>query len=329
MHNRLLAFIAALALVSTGCSVNLSIGGENPADAAVNVIEGDIADLIDLGPITATCESPESVEVGTTWGCSGVSDAGNIDFSVEVDREDHINVQTENVILGDQVVALANSATEVVEEAVDVDLADGAVDCGTSSIILLASAELSCTVDTGTELVPTTVTITNLDDTSFEVDLDPLEGKFGVDFGARAVQLIEGELADGMGLGPVAAQCDSPPSNEVGTTWNCEGTVDGQVATFVALIDREDNVSVNSTNVIPADQVSIVSDTAMRQLNESVGGSLPDEAMDCGDVTIILPASNEFICGLDVGTDVYDATITITDPSVGGFEVVVADTPRS
>jgi len=328
MNIRLLFILAVSAIFASACSVNLSIGGADPADASVEIIEGELADIIDLGAISATCGSPESVEVGTTWNCDGVTDAGTIDFLVEVDREDHINVQTENVLLGDQVVLLADSAAESIEQRLGVELAPGALDCGDRSVILPPSSELSCTIDTGNEAIETTITITDLSDTSYEVDLEPLEGAFATDYGRLAVGVIEGELADLIGLGPVMATCDSPPSTDLGTTFDCTGEVAGQVATFTAVINGEDNVNVNTTNVILADQVQTFAVTAMRQLNESVGGSAPDEAMDCGDESIILPANNVFVCGLGLGADIYDATINITDPSDGSFTVVVADSPR-
>lgn len=328
MRTKIASLLLVLAVVATACSIDLAIGGEDPAEAAEAIIENELAEQIGLGPIAAVCESPESVEVGTTYSCDGVADSGEIDFLVEIDREDHINVQTENVILADQVAAVAEAATSTIEESAGVELAAGAVDCGDQSIIMPPSAELACTVDTGSEVVPTTITITDPTDSSFEVDLEPLEGKFDIDFSALAAELIEGELADLIGLGPITAMCDDAPSNEVGTTWECDGTVADQVATFAATIDREDHVNVVTTNVILADQVPVLAASAMQELNTSVGGSLPDEAMDCGDQSIVLSQTNEIVCGLDIGSGIYDTTITITDLNTGAFNVVVAETPR-
>ena len=314
----------------TSCSTDLSIGGQDPADASVELIETELADVIGLGPIDATCESPESDEVGTTWGCTGIVEDGTIEFDVEIDREDHINVETSNLISAAQVQAIAQEASSAVNGAIGSSLGPDAFDCGDQSVILDDSNEFLCSVDTGSETIETTVTITNMDDTSFDVDLAPFEAiRVTNTLNAGAAAIIEGELADLIGLGPLTAVCDEPPADVLGATWACTAAVGDGTAQFVASLDENDTINVNATNVVLADQVQGYAVAAMRQLNETVGASLPDEAMDCGTASIVLPASNDFVCSLDAGDGIIEATITITDLDTGAFSVQVADAPSS
>jgi len=169
MKPQMSILIATFALLASACSVNLSIGGQDPAEASAELIETELAELINLGPIAATCDSPESVEVGTTWQCEGVVDAGTIDFEVEVDREDHLNIQTKNVVLANQVQTIAVTAMRQLNESVGQSLPDEAMDCGTSSVILSSTNEFVCALGTGADIYDTTITITDPDTAAFTV----------------------------------------------------------------------------------------------------------------------------------------------------------------
>ncbi len=331
MTLRRLALAASLACALAGCSFDFSVGGgESAADTAVRVIEEELVDAIGLGPIEATCNSPATEEVGATWTCTGDAGGTTIDFVAELETETFVNVETTNLIVGSQVERVSVEAGKVISDLGGFELPADAVDCGTDSIVLGVDNTMPCTVTIDGEAIDTTIEITDLENTSFEIDTDPLAPALAIpSLKATAEQTIEGELADVIGLGPIDASCDQPPSTDADASWTCTGEVGGQTAEFVAVTDGDANVNVNTTNVILADQVSAFAIAAMQQLNQSVGASLPDEAMDCGSEAIIMPPSLEFVCALDAGSEgVYDATITVTDPDTGAFTVVVGDTPR-
>jgi len=317
------------ALVVVGCSVDLSIGGEDPAEAAERLIETDLATEIGLGAIEATCESPETVDVGTTWNCTGVNDAGTLEFGVEVDREDHILVGTKNVMLADQLAGLAQAATGTLSEAAGVELPADAIDCGQESVLLPEDTTVSCVATIGSETFDVPIAITDLETTAYEFDTTPMEGALlSWSFQQTAGEVIEGELADLIGLGAIDGSCEEPTSLDVGATFACTGQVADQTAQFVATIAEGQNVNVNTANVVLANQVGLFSTAAMQQLNEAFGQSAPDEAMDCGTASIVLSSENQMVCALDAGAEIYDATITITDMMSGAFIVEVAETPR-
>jgi hypothetical protein len=139
-----------------------------------------------------------------------------------------------------------------------------------------------------------------------------------------AVELIEGELADGIGLGALEADCPEVSDPEVGTEFGCTATTpDGDVIEFAGLIDREDHIDVNTTNVIVADAIVNIEAAGIDLVNETEGATLDASAMDCGDASIIIPADGVVECTLtDTSSgDLYDAVYTVTDVATGDFSL--------
>jgi hypothetical protein len=145
-----------------------------------------------------------------------------------------------------------------------------------------------------------------------------------------AEDLIEGELSDQLGFGALVASCESPGTSDVGTTFTCTGTVGATTIDFAAEVDREDHVSVVSTNVLLASDLVALETAAVQVLNDQFDLGLPEGAVDCGDSAVVLNTANEMVCALtDPGNgDIYDATLTITDMDQGTFDIDVAAAPR-
>ena len=147
-----------------------------------------------------------------------------------------------------------------------------------------------------------------------------------------AEKLIEGELADVVGLGELEAKCqDVKDDAEVGTEFTCTGTTtDGQVVDFIAVIDREDHVDVNTTNLISAEALPHLETAATNALSLQLGAELPADSVDCGDDLVVLGADLVFVCAFHApdSSDVYDITFEFTDLESGDFNVKVAETPR-
>lgn len=147
-----------------------------------------------------------------------------------------------------------------------------------------------------------------------------------------ATSLIEGEIATNAGLGVLVATCDDEGADEVGDEFNCTAeTADGQTIEFLVVIDREDHIDVNSTNLLTANVLPAFESGAAASLGEQAGVTLPADSIDCGDEAIIFDGALEFVCAFYVpdSNDVYDITIELADLTSGDFDFAVADNPRS
>lgn len=161
-----LGVLLAACAVLAGCSASFSIGGQSVEDAAVELISGELADELGLGELSATCPPVEDPEVGTEFTCTATtSDGRTIEFDGVVDREDHIDVQTTNIILPDKLEA--NFYDALSAQNPDVELAVEGFDCGEETIVLEAddpsSRQVTCEVTpTGQPTQTATLTVNDL-----------------------------------------------------------------------------------------------------------------------------------------------------------------------
>ncbi|MEM9467335.1 MAG: hypothetical protein AAGA90_18315 [Actinomycetota bacterium] len=136
-----------------------------------------------------------------------------------------------------------------------------------------------------------------------------------------AAFLIEGELADQLGE-PLTASCPEVADPEVGVTFDCTGTTeDGLVIDFAGIVDREDHIDLNSTNLIVADRVP---DWELG-LADSVSATIEAPVtVDCGERFLVLGDPAEFVCELsDELGEFADLRVTITDFEAGDFSWVI------
>jgi hypothetical protein len=171
------AVLASVALAA-GCSgdVSFSIGGQSVEDAAVELIEGELADGIGLGELEADCPEVPDPEVGTEFGCTATTpDGAVIDFAGTVDREDHIDVETTNVIVADALGTFEAAGIDLVNETEGAALDASAMDCGDASIVIPADGAIDCTLTdpSSGELYDATYTITDLSTGAFSLEWTP------------------------------------------------------------------------------------------------------------------------------------------------------------
>jgi hypothetical protein len=162
--------------VLAGCSGSASFSfgtGDSPEGVAEELIEGELADQIGIGALVASCESPGTEDVGTTFVCTGAAGDTVVDFAAEIDREDNVSVVTTNVVLAEDMVALESAGVQVLNDEFDLGLAEGAIDCGETAVVLAASNELTCALtDTATgDVYDTTFTITDIQSGTFDIDV--------------------------------------------------------------------------------------------------------------------------------------------------------------
>lgn len=142
-----------------------------------------------------------------------------------------------------------------------------------------------------------------------------------VDPGDEAEQLIEGELADEAGLGPLTADCSD--AVEPGGSFECTGTTgDGQVVAFTA----DGAGAVDSTNLATPAGISLLAEEAGRVLAEQNAPGSPPPPIVCDDSRgLVLEVGAALDCEVTdpESGDVLAAVITITDPESLGFRIDV------
>lgn len=119
------------------------------------------------------------------------------------------------------------------------------------------------------------------------------------------VEVIEGELADQIGLGELEAECDEPDDRDVGTEFTCTATTeDDEVVELNAVFDAEDEVFVYPTNILLDSEMSTVEAEAAQVLGAEIGVEVDPADIECPVETMVLGADGILDC-------------TITDPATG------------
>lgn len=136
----------------------------------------------------------------------------------------------------------------------------------------------------------------------------------GADAAAAAEDLIEDDIADQAGIGPLEATCEEIDDPQPGDTFTCTATTgDGETIRFDAVMEEDDMVDVESVNLVTADGLDLIEGLAAQALEESVGATLGTENFDCGDKGLVVEPGGTIGCVLTdpaTGT-LYDATVTV------------------
>lgn len=145
--------------------------------------------------------------------------------------------------------------------------------------------------------------------------------------------LIRNQVADGAGLGELAAACPDIErfGAQPGMTWDCTATTaDQRIIGIRAVINDQGQVEVATTNMIAAAALPSFERAAVRALNDTVGSRLEDDAVDCGDLPVVFGQSRVMVCALfDPHTqETYDISLDVQDIETRQFTLVVADQPR-
>ncbi len=162
--------IAALAV--SGCSFSASVGG-SPTSAAEELIEDDLAAQLGFGDVEAECGEPLNEDEGSTFLCTSESDQGLVRWEATIVDEDRVNVQSLNVLVDDDVLALEGAAAVEIEEVVGLPLGAENFDCGEPPVVLGDTDQLLCalTDPANGDVYDTTVTITDASTGAFEFEI--------------------------------------------------------------------------------------------------------------------------------------------------------------
>ena len=130
-----------------------------------------------------------------------------------------------------------------------------------------------------------------------------------------AETLIEGVLGEQAGMTFTGADCEAPADGNVGTPFECRAVnSDGGVIMFDAVIDPDDMIFVAPSNLVYAEEMSLVEEEAAEILGPQVGVVIDSADVDCPDETTVLD-SDEMRCEITdaASGDRYELTVTFGD----------------
>lgn len=140
--------------------------------------------------------------------------------------------------------------------------------------------------------------------------------------------LIEGELADRIGLGPLEGSCQGRDLDP-GDTFTCTAVTGAtDPIRFVATVsDDGETVDLTSTNLLLADQVDQVEEFAASLIREETGLAIGAADFDCGGTSLVLEAGDVLDCLVTDPGDgtVYHAPVTVNDLTTMSVTVSVGD----
>lgn len=146
--------------------------------------------------------------------------------------------------------------------------------------------------------------------------------------------LIEGELADTIGLGDLDATCNEPDGLTAGETFTCTATTDGGATIeLLGTMTSDDEFEVVTTNLLVADDVVAIREDAASALSAEVGQEISSDDIVCPDEIVVLDESGTFTCEItDTSTgDVFELTISTggLEPGVGArdLQYSIGDAP--
>jgi len=152
-----------------------------------------------------------------------------------------------------------------------------------------------------------------------------------VDPKTLAEEMIAGDLATTVGLGPLVGVCSDPGPLAVGTSFGCTATTDpGQVIQILGVVNPEGRIELTTTNLVSSAALPSFEREAAAALNNSVGSNFTAESVDCGNAALVLRPDFVMACALKMPAsgEVFDLTLTITDLDARRFSLVVGDQPR-
>lgn len=140
--------------------------------------------------------------------------------------------------------------------------------------------------------------------------------------------LIETELADQIGLGPLEASCTGTDL-VAGDTFECQATAGSlDPIRFIGTVaENEEEVNLASTNLLLADQVEQVEAFSASLLADETAVAIGPEHFECGNGSIIIENGEILDCLLTDPTDgtVYEAPVTVEDLDSMSVVVNVGD----
>lgn len=138
-----------------------------------------------------------------------------------------------------------------------------------------------------------------------------------------AETLIEGELADELGLSGIEADCEVVVSPEPGDTFTCTSDSEIGEIEWEATVEDDDTVNVESTNLVTAEGMDLIESGAASIVTDEWGVAI--EGMECGTGPVVVNPDTALSCEMNANGEAYSATVTVLDFAEGDINVVVPD----
>ena len=147
-----------------------------------------------------------------------------------------------------------------------------------------------------------------------------------------AQEMIEGELATTIGLGPLTSDCATPAVLAIDSVFDCTATTaTGEAIQIQGSVTPEGKLTLVTTNLVSAAALPGFEREVAAILNDSEGTNFTAESVDCGATAVVLPPDFVMGCALvmPASAEVFDVTLTITDLDGRLFGLLVSDQPRT
>lgn len=161
-------FVAACCLFMAGCSVDVSVsfGGDDAAEAAVDLIEDEIAGQAGMGELDAQCEEIDDPQTGDIFTCTAETELGDtIRFIATMEDEETVDVESINLVTPAGLDLIEELAVQTLEENAGATLGLENFDCGEGALVVEPGGTIDCvlTDPISGERYDTTVTVEVLD----------------------------------------------------------------------------------------------------------------------------------------------------------------------
>jgi hypothetical protein len=132
-------------LLLAGCSVSVSFGGADAAAAAVDLIEGEIADQAGMGTLDAECQEIDDPQPGDTFPCTAAAQNGeSIRFDATMEEDNIVDVQSVNLVTTDGLDLIEALAVQTLEENVGETLGRENFECGDHGLVVEPGGTIAC-----------------------------------------------------------------------------------------------------------------------------------------------------------------------------------------
>lgn len=137
--------LAGAALVLAACS-------DDPANLAETLIETEIEEQLGLGELTASCDQPDDLEVGTQYTCAATTDDERVvEFLAEFTGDDMVFVQPTNVLPRQAIDFWKQQTAALLSPELPIELDPALMACSDDEVVFLdtsraaGEASLDCT----------------------------------------------------------------------------------------------------------------------------------------------------------------------------------------
>lgn len=168
----ILPIVGALLLAACSSEPDLPDLEGGPRSLAEEMIVDEFATTVGLGPLTANCDDPGPLAVGTTFSCKATTDPGEvIQIQGLVNTEGHLALTTTNLVSAAALPSFERGVAASLNNSVGSNFTAESVDCGGTSVVLPADFVLGCALvmPASGEVFDVTLTITDLDGRRFSL----------------------------------------------------------------------------------------------------------------------------------------------------------------